>query len=749
MSLFRNVDLALIIMTFGFPVVLLIVSRNILAFFVCLLESAFNSFFGFSFLILIGRKISSIFSNEAQSGKRANLIRIGTMIGYFAIVFGASFMIQGAIYLINYFKVIFANNAPPLLLNVLLSLIPLPITQGYIVSLAIYGNYFSLELLFSSLLGVALFVLIVWGLYRSSIKSLHEVTLTEFDIRKLKTTKREDEVKVGIQTDTPLKTYLRKDLISASHDMQTFIFIMMPIIYPIIMLVSFQGLLVQLNDAIIFGIIVWIIVLGVFSFSPLMIVVGLLNMEESGSSIIASLPVLPRDQARAKLLLMAVVQIISLSILTIVIFIMTASIEMFLLLVCSLPLIISFLLLSFELKVYLFGKLKYKYILEELHKGYKIQKWLLILLGDIGLFFMVLILGISFFFYIGIYGTIIVALVSGGVSFLILGFVFNRMFPSSDKIQDYETGGFLRNHPFLAGIIIVIFFLIFSYIASNISTLLVLLFSIFIHINLEGLIISDTLVQFAFLALLLFVVIPLGFKLPSGQKTFREYSENIKLNTIQPALRNILIPLVAIGIFIVVSLLGGLLINTFSLGVYIIDPNVIFGKPYYINPIFINYGWTIFIVMLVPAIWEEVTFRGVMIPMLMKKNNVINTIILSSLIFGFAHFNNLLSGTLAGYFSLDLLFQVSGQVIFATFLGFTLAYMFIKTKSIFPGIIFHFLINTIAQLFLQFYFYNNLVEWIFLIIFIDIIPSILIILLVKLIVNDDKIMYIGEHNKIS
>ena len=135
--------------------------------------------------------------------------------------------------------------------------------------------------------------------------------------------------------------------------------------------------------------------------------------------------------------------------------------------------------------------------------------------------------------------------------------------------------------------------------------------------------------------------------------------------------------------------------------------------------------------------------------MVMKKNNVINTIILSSLIFGFAHFNNLLSGTLAGYFSLDLLFQVSGQVIFATFLGFTLAYMFIKIKSIFPGIIFHFLINTIAQLFLQFYFYNNLVEWIFLIIFIDIIPSILIILLVKLIVNDEKIMYIGEHNKIS
>jgi len=457
-------------------------------------------------------------------------------------------------------------------------------------------------------------------------------------------------------------------------------------------------------------------------------------MEESGSSIIASLPILTRDQAKAKLLLMTIIQTISLIILSIVLVFMTFSLEMLLLLLGSLPLVISFLLLSFELKVYLFGKIKYKYILEELHKEYKVPKWLLILLGEISLYFVVILLGFTSFYYFGILGTIIMELVSGGLIFLILAFVFTRMFPSSDKIKDYETGGFLRNHPILASVILAIIYITFLYISFIISNLLLLLFSILVPLNLEGIIIVQFLVQFGFLALLLLIIIPLGFKLPYGKKTFKEYSENIKLNTIKPALRNILIAIIAFGIFSIVVLIGAL-----TLGEYIFDPNVIFGKPtiYY-------YGWTVFILMLIPGIWEEVAFRGVMIPMLSKKHNIKIAIIISSIVFGLAHSNNLLSFFLSGVFTIDVILQVTAQVIYATLLGFAFAYMYIKTNSIFPGIILHYLIDSVGQLFLTVYFYNYISAGIFLIVFIGVIPSILIILLVKLVINDDKNIYTGE-----
>ena len=744
MSLFRNVDVALIIMTFGFPVVLLIVSHNILAFFLCLLVSILNSIFGFSALILVGRKISSVFSNEAQSGKKANLIRIGTMVGYFSLAFGASFLIQGVFSLIDYFTELFASSSPPLILNILVSLIPFPISQGYIVSLAIYTNYFSLELLLSSLVGVGLFALIVWGLYKKSIKSLHEVSMTEIKLKKPAILRSVDKINVEIQSNTPINTYLRKDLVSASHDMQTFIFIIMPIIYPVIMLLSFQGLLTQINESMIFGVIIWIVLLGVFSFSPLMIVVGLLNMEESGSSIIASLPVLPRDQAKAKLILMMIIQVISLLILSVVVLFMTSSFEMLILLLSSIPLIVSFTLLSFELKVYLFGKIKYKYILEELHKEYKVPKWLLILLGNISLYLMVIILGMSFSFYFGIIGAIIIALVSGSTALLILTFVFNRMFPSRDKIPDYQTGGFLRKHPILASVIVAILYIIFLYISSFVSIPILLLFSVFLPINLEGSIIVQFLTQFAFLSLLLFIIVPLGFKLPSGQKKFRDYSENIKMTTVNPA--HVIIALVSFGIFSIILLISDLVVDTLSFGEFIFDPNVIFGKP--TNQYF---GWTVFLLMLIPGIWEEVAFRGIMMPMLAKKNSKNKTIIISSVIFGVTHINNLLSFYLSGLFSIDIILQVLAQVIYATFLGFALAYMYLKTNSLIPGIILHYLIDSIGQLFLNIYFYDYFIAGIYLIVCIGVIPSILIILLVKLSTSDEDVRSLNlvETKKIS
>ncbi|QQR93205.1 CPBP family intramembrane metalloprotease [bacterium] len=89
-------------------------------------------------------------------------------------------------------------------------------------------------------------------------------------------------------------------------------------------------------------------------------------------------------------------------------------------------------------------------------------------------------------------------------------------------------------------------------------------------------------------------------------------------------------------------------------------------------------------------IYEEVIFRGLCLAMFLKYFNRNKAIILSSLIFGLWHLKN--STHLSNF---ALLYQVS----YAMFLiGPILAYITIKTKTIWPGIILHYVNNIISSL---------------------------------------------------
>ncbi|MFX1274728.1 MAG: type II CAAX prenyl endopeptidase Rce1 family protein [Promethearchaeota archaeon] len=728
MTLFRNINIPIIMMAFSFPIVLLIATQSPLVFVLSLAVSLLNSLFGFSILIIIGKKISQLFSEEAQTSKRSNLIRIVTIVGYMILVLGTSLMLQAAISFLDFLIDFFSVNNPDMLLNIILSLIPLPITQGYIISLGIYPSYFSLELLISSIIGLSLFALLVFGLYRKAIQSLHEVTMTEVRVKKKKLiiSDKKEEINVEIKSKTPLKSYIRKDIISASHDMQTFIYILLPVIYPIIMIVAFQGAL-DMNSNPFYAIGLWMIILGVFLLSPIMLIIGLLNMEESGSSIIASLPIVPRDQAIAKIILMMAIQAISLFIISIILVIMTNSFIIFLLLISSLPIAWSFLFLIFELKVFLFGKLKYKYILEELHKEHKIAKWVLIVLGGAGLYLLIIILGIAFYSALEI--IIIISLIAGGISLLILSFVFTRMFPKIEKMQDFETGGFLRNHPITANVVLGLSYVVFLMTFTTLIELLMFpIFYILINENFIAAYILEIIIQFALLAIFWLFIIPFRLKLPTPQKTFKEYLKNIRLSAVKPVSRNILLSIATFGIFSNVVLFGAIL-----LGDFVLDPNIIFGNPVFQKGL-IRFGWLCFIIALIPGIWEEIAFRGVMLPMLLKKYNQKRAIVINSIIFGSYHIFNVLTLLFLGSNWVYVIFQV----IYASFFGMAFAYIYIKTNSLLPGIILHYLIDSVGQLFLNVYFNNVFSLSFFLIGCIGIIPTFLIIIAVRFTVDDEN-----------
>ena len=93
-----------------------------------------------------------------------------------------------------------------------------------------------------------------------------------------------------------------------------------------------------------------------------------------------------------------------------------------------------------------------------------------------------------------------------------------------------------------------------------------------------------------------------------------------------------------------------------------------------------NLAVTIGVFALVPAICEEFAFRGFILSGLQDQHRTRSAILLSALMFGFLH----------------VLLSLFQQLFNATLLGIVLGLLAVRSRSILPGLIFHFLNNTIA-----------------------------------------------------
>jgi membrane protease YdiL (CAAX protease family) len=133
--------------------------------------------------------------------------------------------------------------------------------------------------------------------------------------------------------------------------------------------------------------------------------------------------------------------------------------------------------------------------------------------------------------------------------------------------------------------------------------------------------------------------------------------------------------------------------------------------------------------MLIPGIWEEVSFRGVISTLNLRKYSRTTVLIVVSILFGLFHFFNLLSGS--------SFIQTGIQVIYAATLGFLFGYLFIKTKSLIPSIILHYLINSLGQLFTYVIFDSIVDQVLFAIIGVGLIPTVLGVLFVWLVVKKE------------
>jgi membrane protease YdiL (CAAX protease family) len=178
----------------------------------------------------------------------------------------------------------------------------------------------------------------------------------------------------------------------------------------------------------------------------------------------------------------------------------------------------------------------------------------------------------------------------------------------------------------------------------------------------------------------LFVFVPFVLGLPDGTRSFGAYVDAIRLSHVRPFLQLLLLGLSCYLIMAFCQASGVLVYRLFQ------------GKP--ITGAFIrgafdltaelpprSWGW----LLSMPSALEEVAFRGVVLSVFLAKYPERPAIFFTALGFGAIHLLNMAGGRELQW--------VLGQVIWATILGLFYGFVVVKSNSLLPAIVVHYLGN--------------------------------------------------------
>jgi len=725
MTVFHNMDVGIIIMILAFPVTMFVLSLNIILALVAALISVINVMFSFSILVLIAGRISRVLKVSEAASKKATLIRVFTMLSYVIVIMSASFLVQWIMISAGDFFLSLTSSEIPYIINFIIGLIPFPFAPGYLITMAIEPSSFSLSLWIPVILGMVLFALLTLFTYKKALKAMRTVTSsTSIEIKQAKSIKKTPEkpVEVLIEPKTPIKAYIRKDLSTATRDMQTFMFLIMPLILPLMMvsvlLITPTGLGASFFDD---YILIWALLTLYQPMISMMLTSGFLNMEDTGASTLSSLPIRTRDQAKAKLLLIGSIQTISFF-LPLTLFIGNPEFSNYLLSFISYyPVVLTLLISMFQMKIRFFGRMRYKFVVEEFIAEKKITKWVIMGTVEYLIFFAFNFMGGILLLFYGPSMMFLASFIGGILALGVLLLSFNSMFPKiPGKRQTISIREIFRKHPLFGTVNLLILYIGGLILPEFIKSSLI--FVIGVIPDIAELFINF-FVTFGVMALLWIFFVRRSLGLPNGKEPLKEYIKTIGLKPDSKLVRNIFLGISCSIIYFISIYIAG---NIF--GNYIFDLDVIFGNP---GTSISFYGWFLFIFALIPGIWEEVSFRGVIITLNLRKYSRTTVLIIVSILFGLVHFSNFTPGDF-------FLFTVL-QVIYAALLGFLLGYLFIKTKSLIPSIILHYLIDSLGQLFTYVEFYSYVDLALYTIIGGGIIPTVLGMLLVKIVVKNEPL----------
>ncbi len=194
----------------------------------------------------------------------------------------------------------------------------------------------------------------------------------------------------------------------------------------------------------------------------------------------------------------------------------------------------------------------------------------------------------------------------------------------------------------------------------------------------------STVVLYTAGGILGYLIVPFFLRLPCGSRSFRQYLDDIRLTTVRPFLPLLLVTLSCDAILIlcqgsgsiVYQLLHGNLITLQSV-------TQVFDLSAALPP-----RSTILFRQMFSTL-EEVAFRGVFLTMLLQKYSPGKAIVISAAAFGIMHLGSLSLGIPT--------VLVVAQMIWAFAFGIFYAYLFIKSGSLLPPMVMHWLSNVFAE----------------------------------------------------
>jgi membrane protease YdiL (CAAX protease family) len=242
----------------------------------------------------------------------------------------------------------------------------------------------------------------------------------------------------------------------------------------------------------------------------------------------------------------------------------------------------------------------------------------------------------------------------------------------SNNVQAEKRKFHLYEHPWLSLLAMII-----AIIVSNILSIIVLFVLLGVS---DDSIIGQFALGISYNALTIFLFAPFVLHLPMGKRTFRQYLDDIGLTRVQPFFRLLLLAL-SCYVILALSQVAASFVYRLSEGLQI-DKNFV-RQIFDISKDLPPGSSSLFVS--IPSAFEEVVFRGIILTVFLSKFSKWKSIIFSSLGFGIIHALNLASGADSVW--------VMGQVVWAFIIGLFYGYAFVKTRSLLPVMIVHYLGN--------------------------------------------------------
>ena len=180
--------------------------------------------------------------------------------------------------------------------------------------------------------------------------------------------------------------------------------------------------------------------------------------------------------------------------------------------------------------------------------------------------------------------------------------------------------------------------------------------------------------------LTVFLFAPFVLRLPKGKRTFRQYLDDIRLSRIQPFIRLVLLALSCYVILALSQVAASFVYRLFE------------GQP--MNWSFVQQVFDLSrdlppgspsLLLSIPSLFEEVAFRGIVLTVFLSKYSERKSIIFSSVGFGLIHLFGMAFGS-------DPVWALL-QAVWAFTIGLFYGYVFVRTRSLLPPMIVHYLGN--------------------------------------------------------